>query len=115
MVTEQFYPNRGTLALSFGWLLVVLASSGLLCPMAAAQSGQKYEEELPVTVLKQNTNAVNQMLSQGRFGSGEEQVFDQFYQEYILPQWTQPKEIASLPKLRHDLGNQLRKQHAVPP
>ncbi len=114
MVTEQFYPNRGTLALSFGWLLVVLASSGLLCPMAAAQSGQKYEE-LPVTVLKQNTNAVNQMLSQGRFGSGEEQVFDQFYQEYILPQWTQPKEIASLPKLRHDLGNQLRKQHAGAP
>jgi hypothetical protein len=83
--------------------------------MAVALAGQKYDE-LPVDVgLKKNTSSVNQMLSQGRFGSGEEQIFDQFYQEFILPEWTQPKELANLPKLRKDLGNQLRKQHAGAP
>lgn len=117
MVTDKFYPDRGGLALTFGWLLVVLILlwNGLLCTMAAAQPAaaqpaQKYDE-LPVDMgLKKNTPNVNQMLNQGRFGQGDEQVFDDFYKQFIFPQWTKLKDMANLPKLRHDLGNQLRKK-----
>ena len=60
--------------------------------------------------LKKNTPNVNQMLNQGRFGQGDEQVFDDYYKQFVLPQWTRVKDIANLPELRHDLGNQLRKK-----
>ncbi len=114
MVIEKLYPDRGNLAKSFGWLpvvlLLILVGSGLPCPKAAAQTEQKYEE-LPVnTGLKASTPSINKMLSQGRFDSGEQQVFDQFYQDFVLPQWTKVKDLANLPKERHDLANQLKKR-----
>jgi hypothetical protein len=116
MVTDQSYSDRGGLAISVGCLLLVFLCGSLLCPRAAAQARNKYDE-LPVNAgLKKNTSSVGHMLSEGRFdAAGGQQLFDDYYQDFLLPQWTPTKDIANLPKLRHDLGNQLRKKNAGAP
>ena len=108
MVIKNLSPDGGSFAISFAWLLAMLMWTAPLSPWAAAQPAAapeaKYDEMLVDTNLKRNTAKVNQMLSEGKFDAGGQQMFDDFYQQFLLPQWTH--DLTNLPKFRHDLANQ---------
>jgi hypothetical protein len=107
MVIKNFSPAGGSFLLAVGWLLALLIGTAPLAAQPAAAP-------LPVNMnLKRNTAKVNQMLSEGKFDAGGQQMFDDFYQQYLLPQWTHDPN--NLPKFRHDLANQLRKKNAGAP
>jgi hypothetical protein len=117
MVIKNLSPDGGGFAMTFGWLLAMLMWTAPLGPWAVAQPAAAPEtkyDEMPVnTNLKRNTAKVNQMLSEGKFDAGGQQMFDDFYQQFLLPQWTH--DLTNLPKFRHDLANQLRKKNAGAP
>jgi hypothetical protein len=66
-------------------------------------------EELPVdeSQKKNWSGKVNPTLMAGQFPAGGEAVFDDYYTKYLLPQWTQWKNVGKLP----DLRGQLRSSH----
>ena len=59
---------------------------------------------------KKNVSKVTPILTAGKFGDGEKEIFDDYYQNYALPRWSLVKDIADLPKERKELRNQLAKR-----
>ena len=74
---------------------------------------QEYKE-LPVDDSKdgpkKNVSKVAPILTAGKFGDGEKEMFDEYYQNYFLPRWSLVKNIGTLPKERKDLRNQLARR-----
>jgi hypothetical protein len=95
-------------------LLAPLVAIGL-CQAAAAQApGPGKYEELPVNqALKKNTPAVSRILIAGTFAGNDKGLFDQYFEQFVLPPWTHEDELTRLPKMRLDLGNQLKKASAA--
>ena len=77
---------------------------------AVEQPNKKYEEMEVDEDLKKNSIKVNPMLMNGKFAAGEKELFDEYFEKYVLAKWTQVKDITSLPKFRDELGNQLKKK-----
>jgi hypothetical protein len=73
-------------------------------PAEEAAPPEKNYEELPVDEnLKKDSLKVNPILMAGKFGPGEKELFDQYYEKYFLARWTQVKNIANLPAWRKEL------------
>ncbi len=77
------------------------------------QSSTKYEEMEVDEGLKKNVTKVNSMLTNGKFAAGEKELFNEYFDKFVLAKWTQVKDIAGLPKFRDDLGNQLKKKSSA--
>jgi len=61
-------------------------------------------KQLPVDeTLKKDSSKINPILMNGKFASGENGMFDEFYEKYWLARWTQPKNIGNLPTFRKEL------------
>jgi hypothetical protein len=64
---------------------------------------QKYEK-LPVDdKLRTNSHTIDAILRAGKFGSGEQATFDDYYEKFFLAQWTDPKNVTNLPRLLKDM------------
>lgn len=57
---------------------------------------------------KRKRSDVMRMLRNGKFESGEQEIFDTYYKTYALPRWTQKQNYNSLPDCCKDLGNELK-------
>jgi hypothetical protein len=60
--------------------------------------------------LKKSQSLVSQVLTKGKFDGSEQQSFDDYFNKYVLPQWTLPKGITELPKERSKLRSLLGKK-----
>jgi hypothetical protein len=69
---------------------------------------KKYDEDASDESLKKNGSRVQQILGTGKFEGGQD-VFDQFYNKYLLARWSVAKNAAELPKMRRELHNHLAK------
>jgi hypothetical protein len=89
---------------SSGHMVAVLAAV-LVVGAARAAPGdyvqRPYDEGLKKSRLK-----VNQILRRG-FGSGDQQLFDDYYRKHALAAWTLPENYTELPALRKKLRNDL--------
>ncbi len=73
-------------------------SAARMIMQAADSPAEKSYEELPVDEsLKQFAPQVTQMLIAGRFAPGEQQIFDDYYQNFWLPRWTHLEYLAANP------------------
>jgi hypothetical protein len=59
---------------------------------------------------KNFTSKVTPILTAGKFGDGEQKIFDEYYQNYALPRWSLVKDINDLPKERKELRLQIQKK-----
>jgi len=80
---------------------------------AVEQPKTKYEEMEVDDTLKKNVNKVNPMLMNGKFAAGEKELFDEYFEKYVLAKWTHVNDITSLPKFRDELANQLKKRSSA--
>ena len=101
----------------FHWslLLGLLIATGFY-PTAAAQAPTEGKfQELPVNqALKNSILEVNRLLIAGTFAdNNSKQLFDDYFEQFVLPPWTHEDELTKLPKMRIDLGNQLKKASAA--
>lgn len=126
MVTVKFPYFARNFALLGIAILVVLVAGNLTCRATLAQTApdkaadatatpptdKKYDEDTvnESPTIKKNNIKVQQILSAGKFGEGDQAIFDSYYNEYILPRWSVVKNIAKLPaEFRRDLRNNLQK------
>jgi len=58
---------------------------------------------------------VTKILASGRFDAGQQQLLEDYYRKWVLPRMTVEENYASLPKLRSDLGIELRRASSGPP
>jgi hypothetical protein len=73
-------------------------------PAEAAPPGQKPYETDPVNEnLKRARTDIVKMLRAGRFEAGQQAQFDQYYNQYAFPRWTQPENYNALADFRKDL------------
>jgi hypothetical protein len=69
-----------------------------------AAEPEKQYEELPVEDLRKNSGSISGMLMAGKFETDQQkQNFNDYYQKYFLPRWTQARNIGSLPGYRKEL------------
>jgi len=59
---------------------------------------------------KKNVSKVAPILTAGKFGDGEKEMFDEYYQNYFLPRWSLVKNIGTLPQERKKLRDNLAKR-----
>ena len=75
---------------------------------AAPKSDQQFDEDQVDNTQKQQRTKIGQMLRDQQFGPGQQAVFDTYYNDYALPQWTLLKNLGNVHLYRPTLRNELR-------
>ncbi len=66
-----------------------------------------YEHLKVDETLKEKHSAIIRMFRDG-FGPGDEEIFNNFYDNYAFPRWTVPANATTIPNFRRDLSNETR-------
>lgn len=75
---------------------------------AEPKSDQQYDEDPVDEEAKKLRTEVGKILREGKFAAGQKELFDKYYNDYALPQWTLLKNLANVHLYRPPLRNELR-------
>ena len=80
-------------------------------PADITPKNDKGYDEDPVDAAGQRKNQlkVGQIILAGKFAAGDQEVFDDYYNKYVLARWSLVENLPSLPAYRQDLRNQLKR------